>query len=213
MAVSSSERVNAMDVPGVVLAATVTAYWLGIGVMIVRVRRHAHRVVGVVPQQTLERYLWLAWVPLAIVWIALPWYAQSRVEPPLGLPEFARENPYALLRWLGAAVAFASLAATVKSWARMGKDWRMAVTEEPGVALITDGMFSRIRHPIYAFSILLVLSSIVVVPTLPMLACGAGLVSLWVIKAHNEERHMLHSRGDEYARYLARTGRFFPRSR
>jgi len=46
-----------------------------------------------------------------------------------------------------------------------------------------------------------------------MLACGAGLVALWVIKAHNEERHLLRSHGEAYAAYLARTGRFLPRSR
>ena len=40
----------------------------------------------------------------------------------------------------------------------MGKDWRMAVTDEPEQALITDGPYGRIRHPIYAFSILLVLA-------------------------------------------------------
>ncbi len=32
-----------------------------------------------------------------------------------------------------------------------------------------------------------------------------------VIKARNEERHMLANHGDDYARYLARTGRFLPR--
>jgi protein-S-isoprenylcysteine O-methyltransferase Ste14 len=87
----------------------------------------------------------------------------------------------------------------------------MAVTAEPYQPLITDGLFGRIRHPIYAFSILLVLCTVVVVPTALMAACGAGLVALWVVKAHNEERHMLRQHGDAYAAYLARTGRFVPR--
>ena len=29
-----------MDVPGVLLTATIWAYWIGVGAMIVRVRRH-----------------------------------------------------------------------------------------------------------------------------------------------------------------------------
>jgi protein-S-isoprenylcysteine O-methyltransferase Ste14 len=95
----------------------------------------------------------------------------------------------------------------------MGKDWRMAVTDEKDGVLITDGMFSRMRHPIYAFSILLMLATMVIVPTVPMLALGAVHVLLMVVKAHNEERHMLALHGDAYARYLAATGRFLPRLR
>jgi protein-S-isoprenylcysteine O-methyltransferase Ste14 len=154
------------------------------------------------------------WVPLGIAWVALPWLALSRTGGPLALPEFARALPwYGALRMAAAIVAPASLAAIVKCWSRMGKDWRMAVTAEPDQALITDGLFSRMRHPIYAFSMLLVLCTVVVVPTVPMALCGAGLVALWVVKAYNEERHMLRQHGDEYARYLARTGRFLPRLR
>jgi protein-S-isoprenylcysteine O-methyltransferase Ste14 len=203
-----------MDVPGIMLTVTICSYWIGVGAMIVRVRRHARRVVGVVPEQPLERFMWLVWVPLVAAWIALPWLALERTQPPWALPEFARATGwYAGLRLLAALIGVACLAATIKCWARMGKDWRMAVTGEPDQALITDGMFSRIRHPIYAFSILLMACTMVVVPTALMLAFGAVHIALMVIKAYNEERHMLASHGDDYARYLARTGRFLPRFR
>jgi len=202
-----------MDIPGTITAVTVSAYWLGIGVMIVRVRRHTHRMAGVVPGQRVERLMWLAWLPLAAAWIALPWLALSRDDALLGLPSFAQGSAYGFVRWAGALVGVAALGATIKCWARMGKDWRMAVTDEPDQALITDGLYDRIRHPIYAFSILLVIASAAVVPTVPMALCGACLVTLWVAKAHNEERHMLRQHGERYARYLERTGRFLPRSR
>jgi protein-S-isoprenylcysteine O-methyltransferase Ste14 len=200
-----------MDVPAVLLTATIWSYWIGVGVMIVRVRRHARRVVGVVPEQKLERMMWLVWVPLVAAWCALPYLAMHRGEGPLALPAFAHADGYAALRWVAALVGVACLAATVKCWAHMGKDWRMAVTAEPDQALITDGLFARIRHPIYAFSILLMLCTMIVVPTLPMLAFGAVHVVLMVMKARNEERHMLAVHGDDYARYLGRTGRFLPR--
>ena len=96
-----------------IIAVTVVAYWIGIGTMIVRVRRHAHKVVGVIPEQGVERLMWTLWVPLAIVWIALPWLALSRVEPPLGLPEFARSSSYAMVRIVAAVIGLAALAATV----------------------------------------------------------------------------------------------------
>ena len=202
-----------MDGPAALLTATIWSYWFGVGVMIVRVRRHTHRAVGVVPEQTLERYMWLVFVPLVAAWCALPWLAQQRSEGWLALPAFAHEPAYAAVRWVAALVGVASLAATVKCWARMGKDWRMAVTAEPDQALITDGLFERIRHPIYAFSILLMLCSLAVVPTLPMLAAAVVHLVLFVTKARNEERHMLSVHGEGYAQYLARTGRFLPRFR
>ena len=200
-----------MDIAGTITAATVVAYWLGIGTMIVRVRRHTRTAVGVIPEQRLERVMWMLWVPLAAAWIALSILALSREGPPFGLPAFARTGGYGHVRLAAALVGAAALAATIKCWSRMGKDWRMAVTAEPDQPLITDGLFGRIRHPIYAFSMLLVLSSIAVVPTAPMAACGAALMALWVLKAVNEERHMLRQHGDAYAAYLARTGRFLPR--
>ncbi|MFO1312692.1 MAG: isoprenylcysteine carboxylmethyltransferase family protein [Burkholderiales bacterium] len=200
-----------MDIAGTITAATVVAYWLGIGTMIVRVRRHTRTAVGVIPEQRLERVMWILWVPLAAAWITLPILALSREGAPFGLPAFARTDGYGGFRLAAALAGAAALGATIKCWSRMGKDWRMAVTAEPDQPLITDGLFGRIRHPIYAFSILLVLSSIAVVPTAPMVACGAALITLWVVKAVNEERHMLRQHGDTYAAYLARTGRFLPR--
>jgi protein-S-isoprenylcysteine O-methyltransferase Ste14 len=74
-------------------------------------------------------------------------------------------------------------------------------------------MFRRIRHPIYAFSILLMLCTMVIVPTVPMLAFGVVHIGLMVLKARNEERHLLATHGEAYARYLASTGRFVPRFR
>lgn len=202
-----------MDVPGTMIAVTIATYWLGIAVMIVRVRRHTHRMAGVVPAQRVERLMWLAWLPLAVLWIALPWLALTHGGVLLGLPAFATTSEYTPLRWIGALAGIVALALTILCWARMGKDWRMAITDEPDQPLITDGLYQRIRHPIYAFSILIVLCSVVVVPTLAMALCGACLAALWVGKAHNEERHMLRQHGDQYARYLARTGRFMPRLR
>lgn len=202
-----------MDGPAVLMTATIWAYWFGVGVMIVRVRRHTHRSVGVVPEQKLERVMWLVFVPLVVAWCALPWFAQHRTEGPLALPPFAHQPPYAAMRWIAALVGVVALAATARCWARMGKDWRMAVTAEPDQVLITDGLFARIRHPIYAFSILLMLCTLVVVPTWPMLAAAVVHLVMFVSKARNEERHMLAVHGDGYARYLARTGRFVPRFR
>jgi protein-S-isoprenylcysteine O-methyltransferase Ste14 len=200
------------DLPLVTLIVTIIAYWIGVGTMIVRVRRQTKGSVGLVPEQRLERLLWLVWVPMVAAWIGVPWATLANSGKVPGLPEFAVAAPaYAVLRWLAALVAVAALASTVRCWRRMGRDWRMDVSRERKTDLITDGLFARIRHPIYAFSILLALCSAVIVPTLPMLLVAAVNIALLNVKARHEERHLLEVHGDAYARHLRRTGRFFPR--
>jgi protein-S-isoprenylcysteine O-methyltransferase Ste14 len=119
----------------------------------------------------------------------------------------------AAFRFLAAVIGVLSLAASIKCWLRMGRDWRMAVTNEPGQPLISDGLFARIRHPIYAFSILLMLCTVVILPTLAMVTVGGAHIALMLLKARNEERHLLAHHGQAYADHLARTGRFWPRLR
>jgi protein-S-isoprenylcysteine O-methyltransferase Ste14 len=201
-----------VDLPLLLLTATIWTYWFSVGVMIVRLRRKTRKLVGVVPEQRLERYMWLVWVPLVAAWCVLPYLALSRTAPPLGLPAFAREMPaYATLRGAASVVAVTCLLLTFKCWARMGSDWRMDVSVHKATNLITDGLFRHIRHPIYAFSMLLMLCSALIVPTIPMMIVAAIHIVLMNLKARNEERHLLHAHGDAYESYLRRTGRFFPR--
>lgn len=200
-----------VEFPLAVLTATIWTYWFTVGAMIVRLRRKTRKLVGVVPEQKTERMMWLVWVPLVAAWCALPYLAAWRSAPPLGLPAFAHDLPYAALRWVAAAIAVASLLVTFRCWARMGSDWRMDASDANKANLITDGLFRLIRHPIYAFSMLLMLCSAVILPTLPMLVVAAVHLTLMNLKARNEERHLLRLHGDAYRDYLARTGRFFPR--
>jgi protein-S-isoprenylcysteine O-methyltransferase Ste14 len=198
------------EIPLFVLTATIWAYWIGIGAMLVRVRRHRRKFV-LMPEQSRERLMWIVWLPLVAVWCALPYLAQTHRNAPLALPAFARDDPFwQAIRLVAAIVGVGCLLATIRCWLRMGDDWRMGI-ESNQTALITDGPFARIRHPIYAFSILLMLCSAIVLPTWPMLAIAAIHIVLMNVKARNEEAHMAHVHGDSYIRYVSRTGRFWPR--
>lgn len=199
------------DLPALLLTITVWCYWFGVGVMIVRARREARDFAGLIPEQPFERAMWLFWVPMVAAWIVLPWLALNRSTGLLAVPEFARAEPaYAALRWLAAATALACLAMTAWCWSRMGKDWRMDVSEKRKGELITDGLFAHVRHPIYALSTLLMICSAIIIATLPMLIVAALNLVLVNLKARNEERHLLAIHGDAYAQYLRRTGRFVP---
>jgi protein-S-isoprenylcysteine O-methyltransferase Ste14 len=200
------------DIPLLLLTATIWTYWFSVGAMIVRLRRKTRKLVGLVPEQRAERYMWLIWVPLVAAWCLLPYYALSRTGSLFAVPAFAHDvTAYALLRWAATAVAVGCLLLTFKCWARMGSDWRMDVSVQRPTRLITDGLFRRIRHPIYAFSMLLMACSAVIVPTVPMVAIAVVHIVLMNLKARNEERHLLHTHGETYRRYQEQTGRFLPR--
>jgi protein-S-isoprenylcysteine O-methyltransferase Ste14 len=200
------------DLPAVITATTICAYWFGVGVMIVRVKRHSRGTPILSPKQPLERFMGLVFIPVVALWIILPWLARNGSSPLLALPPFTAGAPvYLACRWLAAIVAVLCLIVTVRCWARMGRDWRMAVAVGEKTNLITDGPFSRIRHPIYAFQILLMICTVVVVPTLPMLAVAVTHFALMNVKARNEERYLLLTQAEDYSRYVQRTGRFFPR--
>ena len=199
------------DWPGVLLVATIWAYWIGVGIMIVRVHRATHKLAGLVPEQSLERVMWIVWVPLVAAWLTLPYLALLRTHAPLALPAFARLTPgYAALRWFGAIGALVSLLLTSLCWSRMGTGWRMDTSKSDSEVLITDGMFRYVRHPIYALSMLLMACTVIVVPTIPMAVLGAVHFVLNQLKARNEERHLLATHGEDYRTYLDHTGRFLP---
>lgn len=198
------------DVPLAMLTATIWAYWLGVVVMIALVRRQTRTFAGAVPEDRLEKRMWLIWVPIVVAWIVLPAEAGQRSHWLLALPSAAREQPLLALRIVAAVVGVICLALTVTAWRRMGKDWRMAVRVDRQSDLITDSLFSQVRHPIYALSMVLMVCSAIVVPTLPMLTIAVIHITLMLLKAKNEERYLMEAYGQRYAAYAARTGRFVP---
>ena len=73
------ERRKMKDLPCILMAATVWAYWACVGAMIVRVRRRTRKLSGIVPSQRLEQLMWIVWVPLVAAWMLLP-YRGGRLD-------------------------------------------------------------------------------------------------------------------------------------
>ena len=198
------------DIPLLIVTLTIWAYWFRVGAMVVRARRKQHHDVGVIPERPIERVMWLLMVPLVACWCALPSLGLTHDTGPFALPAFARDAPYAWIRWIAAVAVAGCLVLTIQCWRRMGRDWRMDISDR-NTSLITDGLFARIRHPIYAFSIVMMIGTAIVLPTPPMLLLAVIHVVLFYVKARNEEAHLARMHGESYARYVQRTGRFFPR--
>lgn len=199
------------DIPSALVAVVIWLYWGRVAFMSWRIRRRTRGLSGVVPEQGLERLLWPFIVVAVVAWMTFPVLAVQRLDGPWAIPLLARE-PAAIVVRIAAGIAGAALLwLTVQCWRRMGKHWKMAVTPGQPQVLITDGPFARVRHPIYGYQILLMLASIVAVPTVPMLLLGIVHFVLMTTKARNEERHLYATHGEAYVSYVKRTGRFFPR--
>lgn len=193
-----------------VAGLTVWSYWLGVLAMMGLAAARGRRS-GAMPAEARERWMWAVWVPLVVAWNALPAVALKEDRWPWTLPGWATVSPWLGLRAAAAVVGVLSLLLTVRCWITMGRSWAMAVRPDEDVPLVTHGPYRWVRHPIYALSVTLMATTLIVLPTWPMLLVAAGHIALMHLKAANEERFLLARHGEAYRAYMRRTGRFLPR--
>jgi protein-S-isoprenylcysteine O-methyltransferase Ste14 len=111
-------------------------------------------------------------------------------------------------RW-AVAVAGAVGAIAVVVWSV-----RALPVGDRGRQLATDGPFRRVRHPLYAAFLSLFNPALALALDHPAyLAWALALHPLWHLLIRPEERLLAAQFGQDYARYAAVTGRFFPRLR
>lgn len=203
------------QVPTLILGLTVTAYWMYVGRMVRRVRRDAGNVKKIlVPTQRREKFMWVVWVPLILLWFTTPLKVAlgygghyDRIVLP---PAWEVSNAVLVIRFIAAGVALGCLGLSIVTWRHMGEQWRMGIDPTQKIRLLVDGPFARVRHPIYSLSILLMLCSVIILPSPTMFVLAAIHILLMHIKAGNEERFLLETQGRTYAEYCRKTGRFFP---
>jgi protein-S-isoprenylcysteine O-methyltransferase Ste14 len=71
--------------------------------------------------------------------------------------------------------------------------------------LVTTGVYSRIRNPIYVFGELFILGLSIVLGNWLLLLVGMALVPMQVARARREEQVLREAFGEEYVRYKAGT--------
>ena len=155
--------------------------------------------------------MWLIWVPTVLAWQVLPGMAYRSSLPLIRAPQWAIDHPMAWLDWLAVAAALVAYGLTVPCWLTLGSNWSLAVVPNKQTSLITSGWYGRIRHPIYALGLLLMLATVAVAPSPAMLMVAIVHLTLVILKSSNEERHLTQTHGQAYQDYCGRTGRFFPR--
>lgn len=195
------------DVPIAIVAVTVSSYWLAVLIMAARSWLRAWGPAGVIPKVRRERWMWLIWVPNTIAWIALPWLAWDNSDEGTMLQLGVA---WTVARWSAAFVAAIALFATMHCWLAMGSNWSMAVNPRKTTNLLTGGIFSVVRHPIYALSLLLMAMTVIVVANWAMLLVGSLHVGMILAKTKSEEQYLRQVHGQPYEQYCCQTDRYVP---
>jgi protein-S-isoprenylcysteine O-methyltransferase Ste14 len=156
-----------------------------------------------------------SWHDAVLAWSA---FGAMLILPIVGLgTPFLRVGafvPPPPLFWAGAVLLALVLRLFWRAHADLGLNWSVNIQMRGGHSLVTGGIYSRVRHPMYAA---LLLSAIAFVPvlhnwivSLTMLLVAGLFVT---VRASEEEGFLSRAFGDGYREYAARTGRILPRLR
>ena len=113
-------------------------------------------------------------------------------------------------RLAGVALLCAGSSVAAVAFETLGDAWRLG-TDSNVTRLVAEGIYARVRHPIYAGMILIWLGVFLLTADVFFLVVFLVLAAAVNGQAALEERHMERLFAEQYGAYKARTGRFFPR--
>lgn len=197
------------SVPALVVGIVAAVYWSRVLRLVIKIRRKHGRSANLLPREKLGLALRAVWVPAVCGWVAVPLAMALCHHKPQSLEPLYNSLP---LKTAAALLAIACLVLTWICWRRMGKSWRMGINPAEKTQLVVTGPYAYLRHPIYALSTLLMLSTMAAAPSPLMLLCGIIHLLFLQWEARREERYLVSVHGNVYAAYMAAVGRFCPRS-
>jgi protein-S-isoprenylcysteine O-methyltransferase Ste14 len=130
-------------------------------------------------------------ITLAMLFVAIVWACLH-----------AHSVQWTAVRIAGAAIAGVSLLLLVVARLQLGAAFSVRAKAK---TLVTTGLYSRIRNPIYVFGGIFILGVSMLVERWEILLLMAALVPMQMVRARKEARVLAAAFGEEYARYKART--------
>lgn len=128
-----------------------------------------------------------------------------------GFPAFAERSFVPAVAWLGVLVALVALVMFRLTHKALGRNWSVSLQVRENHRLIQDGVYGRVRHPMYTAFWLWALAQALLLPNWVAGLSGiAGFGTLYALRIGREERMMLEAFGDEYRAYSSRTARLIP---
>ncbi|GEM_PF-767686 len=128
-------------------------------------------------------FITLVGIPLLVIWII-------------------RNNPVTVATVIGLTILVPSLILLVIARLQLGGSF--SVTPQ-AKELVTTGIYSRIRHPIYLFAQLTILGIVLCVHHTGLLAAWGVLVCIQFVRSRREEKVLEEKFGDVYRAYKKKT--------
>lgn len=111
-------------------------------------------------------------------------------------------GPHGLAGSIGLALSLIGLAGVILSRYTLGRSFSVAAK---ATALVTSGLYSRVRNPIYVSGIILIFGVVLIVGKLYLLLVFVVLIPLQVVRARRESAVLEERFGDAYRDYRKRT--------
>jgi protein-S-isoprenylcysteine O-methyltransferase Ste14 len=130
------------------------------------------------------------WLPMVAGLLVLGWIVHS-------VPE-----PCGPTRLIGLLVALIGLAGVILSRYTLGRSFSVA---PKATALVTSGIYSRIRNPIYISGMIFLIGVVLIVERPKLLAVLLVLIPMQIIRARREAAVLEAKFGDAYREYRKST--------
>ena len=111
-------------------------------------------------------------------------------------------EPWTPTRIAGVVIGLPSLALLVLARIELGSSFSVRPKAQ---ALVTNGLYSRIRNPIYVFGSLVVAGVLLYINKPRALWVFVVIIPLQIYRARQEEKILQARFGDEYQQYKSRT--------
>lgn len=115
------------------------------------------------------------------------------------------------IRWSGMALGVIGLAIIHRAFTHLGHNLTDTVVVRRNATFVTTGPYRYVRHPFYCGAAVLLLGMVLLSANAVVGAFAIVVLTLLALRTPREEQRLVERFGDEYRRYQATTGRFFPR--
>jgi len=115
------------------------------------------------------------------------------------------------LRWAGVGVGCMTLCLLFWTLRTLGKNLTDTVVTRKHHLLVTTGPYRWVRHPFYVCAALVTMAVALISANAFFLVTGGVIFLLLAVRTRVEEANLQSRFGEDYRKYMERTGRYFPR--